>query len=253
MAPLPSVLFPWQVLAPVLQANLVSCLSVDGTTVFEDDDDFGSRGWVDLRSLLSSDSGGHTIELISISLPSAAPPTITLRQTAAPLASSLTLSLTGCACFFDPTRLDCACCDAGACQCASESSKCVVCEPSQTPLPPVESATYSYTYPTGAPAGWGGPDAWYDDPNLSILNDGDVPSSISTSNSIEWTPAGYAHDYEPLLDLGESRWVRSVSVSYIVALDWNKQVRTAPRIWAMIASFLLRWTGGGDSSQVNRG
>ena len=215
-----------QVLAPVLRANLVSCVSVDGATVFEDEDDFDSRGWVDLRSLLSSASGVHTIEVISISLPLAPPPTMTFRQTAAPSgASSLTLSLTGCACFFDPTRFDCACCDAGACQCASESSKCVVCEPSQARLPPVESATYSYTYPKGAPPGWGGPDLWYDDPQLSILNDGDVPSVISTSNSIEWTSASYEHDYEPLLDLGEFRWVRSVSVSYIVALDWNKQAR----------------------------
>lgn len=60
----------------------------------------------------------------------------------------------------------------------------------------------------------------------SILNDGDRPSAITTSNSIEWTSAGYSHDYEPLIDLGAFRWVRSIRISYIVALDWNKEVRT---------------------------
>ena len=181
----------------------MSCLVVDGVAISEGEEGaFEGRGWLDLQApacpiidrhtwrrliatrrsvpyspclpwlglqdALSSSSGIHTIEVIAVSLGGAPPPTLTLRTSNQPAVGGLTVSPSGCACHFDPRRLDCACCSPGACQCAfGLHSKCVRCEPSQPVQPPVESVAYTYTYPNGSPRGWGGGDAWFDDLQLS--------------------------------------------------------------------------------------
>jgi hypothetical protein len=86
----------------------------------------------------------------------------------------------------------------------------------------LDQVPYTYTYPNGEPSGCCG--GFYDDPRHSILNDGDIPWWPSQSNSIEWSSSATsaALDHDPLLDLGDLRWVWYVRVSYLVETSWGK-------------------------------
>uniref|UniRef100_A0A7S0J0T4 EGF-like domain-containing protein n=1 Tax=Calcidiscus leptoporus TaxID=127549 RepID=A0A7S0J0T4_9EUKA len=101
--------------------------------------------------------------------------------------------------------------------------------------PPPGPLSYTYTYTT-EPAGCCG--GYYDDPRHDILNNGDRPTSITTSNGVEWTASG-THDYKPVLDLGRVRRVAAIEVSYIVARSWGKFAPTSITV-----------TGGFSSSQM---
>ena len=57
---------------------------------------------------------------------------------------------------------------------------------------------------------------YYDDPSRTILTDGNRPSSISTTNGVEWTADGSHHDYDPVFQLEAPMIVTAVSLSYIV-------------------------------------
>ena len=48
---------------------------------------------------------------------------------------------------------------------------------------PLEGVPFTYTYPT-PPAGASG---FYDDPSLTVLNDGDVPATATATNCVDWT------------------------------------------------------------------
>ena len=81
---------------------------------------------------------------------------------------------------------------------------------------------FTYTYPWLIPQGCCSPqpDAYYDDPARDILNDGDIPNSISTTNSIEFTAS--MNDYDPVFDFGQRVCISSFELSYIITRGWNK-------------------------------
>ena len=86
---------------------------------------------------------------------------------------------------------------------------------------PLEAVQFTYVYEKHPSRG-----SYYIDPDLTVLNDGDVPSKITRTNFVDWSGEGSWGDHDPLLDLGEVRFVRKVRVSYIVVHAYSK---TAPR------------------------
>ena len=167
-----------------------------------------------MSGLLEGTSGAHTVEVISVTSSVASPPTFSVRL--ATPSSGLATSASGCMCHFDHSRFDCACCLPGGCQCGlGLHSKCFLCEPAQTVPPPLEGVPYTYWY-KNPPVGVGG---FYGDPDHTILNDGGIPSDATEANSIRvaWADASSWVDPEPMLDLGNFRWVRAVRVSYVVS------------------------------------
>ena len=88
-------------------------------------------------------------------------------------------------------------------------------------LPLVKSSEiipFDYSYPYGAPAGCC--NGYYDDPNLDILNNGDMPTWIGITNCIQWDAE--ENDFKPLLDLGTSFNVEKIEVSYIINVGMGK-------------------------------
>ena len=88
-------------------------------------------------------------------------------------------------------------------------------------LPLVKSSEiipFDYSYPLGAPAGCC--NGYYDDPNLDILNNGDMPTWIGITNCIQWDAE--ENDFKPLLDLGTSFNVEKIEVSYIINVGMGK-------------------------------
>lgn len=91
---------------------------------------------------------------------------------------------------------------------------------------------FTYTYPYGAPPGCCG--GYYDDPDLSMLNDKAMPAAPSTAQGIEW---GSSSDFDPVLDLGGDYCVARVVLHYIVYTQWGKY---APRQLTLKATSDLR-------------
>ena len=79
----------------------------------------------------------------------------------------------------------------------------------ESPFPAMAKLSCTYSYPWGAPPGCcgSGDKRFYDDPDHTILTDGDVgghggPQQIITStNAVEWTSQGYGYDHNPVFDL----------------------------------------------------
>ena len=74
---------------------------------------------------------------------------------------------------------------------------------------------FSYTYASQPRGCCGG---YYDDPSNTIMNDGVKPTSITSSNCIEFK----SPQHQPTIDLGAEYAVTSLELSYVAAPGWGK-------------------------------